>query len=222
MNGLYKWSIWLVVTALAVAISYVWLDRPIAVFVHEVVAPFRPFEKLELVSDIGMPVTLCAGVALAWWGLKGGALSRLQTVLMLAAACLMVADAVKDQVKFAFGRTWPVTWIHNNPSFIRDGVYGFHPFHGGPGFASFPSGHTAVTCAALSVLWICYPRFRVLYGLGMLAMAAGLVVTNFHFLSDVIAGAFLGISIGWLSVSLWELGAHKVRPQAEGLPKDKD
>jgi membrane-associated phospholipid phosphatase len=219
MNGFYKWSIWLVVTVAAVAASYAWLDRPIAVFVHGLVAPFEPFEKLAIVPDLSMPVTLCVAVGLAWWGFKGGALTRLQTVLMLTAACVLAADGVKDQLKFAFGRTWPETWIRHNPSFIHDGVYGFHPFHGGPGFASFHSGHTTVSCAALCVLGICYPRFRVLYGLGMLGMAAGLVGANFHFLSDVIAGAFLGISIGWVSVSVWELGVHKVRPGAKGACK---
>jgi hypothetical protein len=32
-------------------------------------------------------------------------------------------------------------------------IYGFNFFHGGHGYASFPSGHTAVTCAVVTVLW---------------------------------------------------------------------
>ena len=124
---------------------------------------------------------------------------------------LAVAAAVKDQLKFVFGRTWPETWVHNNPSFIRDGVYGFNPFHGGPEYAAFPSGHTTAICAVISVLWICYPRYRVLYGICMAAVALGLVGADFHFLGDVIAGAFLGVSIGWLTVVLWERGQHHLR-----------
>jgi len=123
-----------------------------------------------------------------------------------------VAAGVKDQLKLVFGRTWPETWVRDNPSFIRDGVYGFNPFHGGPGFAAFPSGHTTAICAVISVLWICYPRYRVLYGICMAAVALGLVGADFHFLGDVIAGAFLGVSIGWLTVVLWERGQHHLRP----------
>ncbi len=80
-----------------------------------------------------------------------------------------------------FGRTWPETWIDNNPSFIRDGAYGFHWFHGGGGYKSFPSGHMAATCAVLAVLWICYPRFKPLYLLAGLAVAAGLDRRQFPF-----------------------------------------
>lgn len=216
MNGLYKWSIWLAVTAAAVLVSCTWLDRPVAMFVHDQVASWKLFAMLTEIPTLATPIIFSAFVILGLWGLSGRALSRLPTVLILDAACLAVAIAVKDQLKFAFGRTWPETWVRNNPSFIQDGVYGFFPFHGGPGFASFPSGHTTVTCAILSVFWICYPRYRVLYALLMLMVAGGLVGANFHFLSDVIAGAFLGISVGWLSVSLWELGVHRVRPGKDG------
>jgi len=75
--------------------------------------------------------------------------------------------------------------------------------------ASKGPGSVAV-CAVLSVLWICYPRFRVLYALCMIAVAIALVAANFHFLGDVIAGAFLGISTGWLTVAIWEAGARQV------------
>jgi len=132
--------------------------------------------------------------------------------MLLSGVSLAVAVIIKDQLKFAFGRAWPETWTRNNPSFIRDGVYGFYPFHGGAGYASFPSGHTTMICTVMTVLWICYPRFRPVYALCMAAVAIGLVGANFHFLSDVIGGGFLGLSAGWLGVALWEIGDRQVRP----------
>jgi membrane-associated phospholipid phosphatase len=135
-------------------------------------------------------------------------------VLFVAGISLALGAMAKAELKFAFGRTWPETWTRNNPSLIRDHVYGFFPFHGGPGYASFPSGHTTVVCAVMTVFWICYPRFRPLYALAMAAVAIGLVGANFHFLSDVIAGAFLGVSVGWISVALWESGTRWVRKDA--------
>jgi membrane-associated phospholipid phosphatase len=155
-------------------------------------------------------IVLFAAVALCV--VSGRALSRFATVIVLCGASLAIAQAVKDQLKFAFGRTWTETWVRNNPSFIRDGVYGFNPFHGGPGFAAFPSGHMTAICAVMSVLWICYPKFRLVYAICMAVVAIGLVGADFHFLGDVIAGAFLGIWTGWLTVALWERGKHPVRP----------
>ena len=100
----------------------------------------------------------------------------------------IVAELTKIQLKLVFGRTWPDTFRDNNPSFLRDGVYGFNFFHGGHGYAAFPSGHTAVTCAVISVLWIYCPKWRWLYALAVLAVAVGLIGANYHFVSDVIAG----------------------------------
>jgi membrane-associated phospholipid phosphatase len=118
-----------------------------------------------------------------------------------------MAESIKNQLKFIFGRLWPETWVLNNPSFIRDGAYEFDLFHGGAGYASFPSGHTSMTCAVISVLCILHPKLRALYLLVVLAITVSLIGANYHFLSDIIAGAFVGISTGWMATALW-----KVRP----------
>jgi membrane-associated phospholipid phosphatase len=204
-----------VLTALAVVASYAWLDRPVARLAHDQLQRFDLFTRLTYIPEVVTPLVIIAFAAIALRALSGGPLSKLQTVAALAAASLAVGAAVKDQLKFAFGRTWPETWVRDNPSFIRDGVYGFDPFHGGPGYAAFPSGHTTAICAVMSVLWICYPRFRALYAIGIAAVAIGLIGANFHFVGDVIAGGFLGVSVGWLTVAIWDMGdrhAHGAPP----------
>jgi membrane-associated phospholipid phosphatase len=214
MNGLRNWSLGLLGTVIAVTVSYLWLDRPIAQFAHDELQGYRLFGKLTLIPDALIALAIAAFMVLGLRGFTTHRLSRFQSVVLLSGVTLAVAMIVKDQLKFAFGRPWPETWTRNNLSFIRDGVYGFYPFHGGGGYASFPSGHTTMICTVMTVLWICYPGFRPLYALGMAAVAVGLVGANFHFLSDVIAGAFLGTSAGWLGVSLWEAGERQVRPQS--------
>jgi membrane-associated phospholipid phosphatase len=97
---------------------------------------------------------------------------------------------------FAFGRYWPETWIDDNPSLIGDGAYGFHPFHGGTAYRSFPSGHTARILAVATIVWIGYPRWRWACVLSSLAVAAGLIGMNYHFVGDVIAGGFVGGIVG--------------------------
>jgi membrane-associated phospholipid phosphatase len=218
MTGLRSWTLGFVGTVVMVAISYLWLDRPIALFAHAQLQGIDLFGKLTYVPDALIPAGIVVVMVAALRGLTERPLSRFLTVLLVSGVSLAVAVLAKDELKLMFGRTWPETWVRNNPSFIRDGVFGFFPFHGGPGYSAFPSGHTTVICTVMTVLWLCYPRFRALYALAMAAVAVGLVGANFHFLSDVIAGAFLGISAGWLGVALWEAGVHRVRPNPSGKP----
>jgi membrane-associated phospholipid phosphatase len=214
MNGLRNWSLGFLGTVIAVTVSYVWLDRPIAYLAHEELQRFHLFEKLTLIPDALVPIAVVAFLAMGLRGLTGRKLSRFQSVMLLCGLSLTIALVVKNELKLAFGRTWPETWVRNNLSFIRDGAYGFHPFHGGPGYASFPSGHMTVVCTVMTVLWICYPAYRPVYAVCVAAVALGLVGANFHFVSDVIAGGFLGLSVAWLGVALWEIGDRQVRPQA--------
>jgi membrane-associated phospholipid phosphatase len=210
-----KWAIALVLTALAVAISYEWLDRPIAYFMHAHFHNEPLFTRLTFIPEFFAPLAVLAFIVLGLRALLEKPLTRLESVVLLCALSLVVASAIKNQLKLVFGRTWPETWVRDNPSLIRDGVYGFYPFHGGGGYESFPSGHTTAAVAVMSVLWICYPKFRVLYGLIVAAVVIGLIGSNFHFLSDCIAGAFIGASTGWILVMLWESGGRRpVSPQS--------
>jgi membrane-associated phospholipid phosphatase len=215
MNGLRNWSLGFLGTAIAVTVCYFWLDRPISHFAHDELQRSQMFEKLTLIPEALTPLAIVAFVLLGLSGAIGRKLSRFQTVMLLSGVSLAVAVVIKDQLKLAFGRTWPETWTHN-PSFISDAVYGFHPFHGGLSYASFPSGHETMICTVMTVLWICYPRLRPVYALCMAAVAVGLVGANFHFLGDVIAGGFLGISAGWLGVAVWEGGDRRVQPPIHG------
>ena len=206
MTAFQRWLTALLLVTLAVVIAYQWLDRPIALFVHHQLPHHgrNLFEPLTHIPDPLIPAAVIAFVVLGLWALAGRPLTRLPATVVGCSLSVTMVQAFKNLLKFAFGRTWPETWIDNNPSFIRDDAYGFHWFHGGGGYESFPSGHMAVTCAVLSVLWICYPRLKPLYLLAGLAVAVGLVGANFHFLSDVIAGSFVGISVGWMAVALFD------------------
>ena len=203
MTPLQKWTVSLVTTAIAVAVSFLWLDIPIATFAHNATAHTRLYSDLTLLPEPLVPMGLLALFALGLWALAGQPLSRPLQVGLLCCVSLIITEAVKRELKYIFGRTWPETWIKGNPSLMHDGVYGFNFFHGGQGYASFPSGHTAAVCAVVSVLWICYPRFRVLYAAAVAAVTIGLIGADYHFLSDVIAGGFVGTTIGWFALLLY-------------------
>lgn len=123
------------------------------------------------------------------------------------ARCLFMANSVGlswflvNDLKFVFSRYWPVTWIDNNPSLVQDGAYGFQWFHGGVAFASFPSGHMAVATAFAVGVWLAYPRFRWAAIWFPVLIAFGLIGRQYHFVSDIIAGAVVAYVITTLA---WE------------------
>ena len=208
MNALRKWNLSLLGTTLVTAIAYEWLDRPVALFFNKAVARPELLTELSYSANPLVPLAVMVIVVLGLLNLSGRVLSRPQNCALLCSLSLIFAEMTKAQLKLVFGRTWPNTWVGDNPSFLRDGVYGFNFFHGGQGYASFPSGHTAVACAVIAVLWFYYPAWRMFYVLAVLAVAIGLISGNYHFVSDVIAGGFVGVSCGWMLTSLWKAHEH--------------
>jgi membrane-associated phospholipid phosphatase len=216
MNALNRWLIALLLTAAAVVVCYLWIDRPLALFAHAHSGHRETFARLTHIPDLLNPLAAIAFVIFGLWALGGRPVTRFVAAGALASISLIVAGAIKNQLKFAFGRYWPDTWVQNNPSLVHDGAYGFNFFHGGQGYASFPSGHTAATCAVISVLWIMYPYWRPFYGAIVLAVAVGLIGANYHFLGDVIAGGFVGTSTGWMTVAIWRARQTPTVPPRAG------
>src|SRR5262252_6997650 len=105
MSDIRKWTTWLVLTSAAVVASYFWLDRPMALLIHGHVRQYDLFAKLTYIPEAVLPLLIIAFAAIALHALTRRMLSKLETVAVLAAASLAVATAIKDQLKFAFGRT---------------------------------------------------------------------------------------------------------------------
>jgi membrane-associated phospholipid phosphatase len=177
------------------------VDRPLALFMDLYLRHAMVAATLER-----LPETTTLVPTIAVLGAVGALLARARpaAVLLIAALALVsfaIGETAKSILKFVFGRTWPEAWLFtrsgaHNPSFIADGVYGFFPFHGGSAYASFPSGHMTAACSVMSVAWLLLPRWRGLWATIILSCGAGLIAMDYHFLSDVIAGFFLGTASG--------------------------
>ena len=106
---------------------------------------------------------------------------------LLAGIAIPLAFFLKWVFKVVFGRTNTRVWLANRTS------DDFHWFHGGGEYGGFPSGHMMVFSAFFAAIWLFYPRYRFI-SLGLaLILALALIITDYHFLSDVIAGAYLGL-----------------------------
>ena len=181
----------------AIPLFVAFADRPIAFFMfqhmHDRRAPFVLLTRLVDVVEVAASVILLWSL---WISARRGVFGSRGQIALRTALAVFVAIGAKDVLKIAFGRTWPETYTCGNPSFIRDAAYGFAPFHGGHGWASFPSGHDMVVCAAAGCLWVLLPRLRLLSVLAAVMVSAGLLVADFHWLSDILAGALFGWMIG--------------------------
>jgi membrane-associated phospholipid phosphatase len=184
-----------VLCIVAVSICYLWIDRPVAFFVYRhhinTIGVFRwlTYPPPEVQNWSALVLTILM-VRRAW-----GPFLRWQKVLLVACISLIVADDFRISLGDVFGRYWPETWTHDNPSLIGTGTYGFHPFQRGDDVGSFPSGH-ACRILAFAMVWvIATPRSRNVRGVTIVLcapMLVSLVAMNYHFVSDVIAGGVLG------------------------------
>jgi len=94
---------------------------------------------------------------------------------------------VKTLLKMVFGRVNTRCWLQEPE------LYGFHFFQMREGCEGFPSGHTLVIVTLLAALWRFYPGTRPLCLAAATLLGIALVATNYHFVSDVLAGAYFGV-----------------------------
>jgi len=175
-------------------ISYFFLDKPVAYFVNQLHLPFN--HLLVAYTKIKPFVYLSSiiGMIIYFFFHKKIQSKTFNKRLLVYSLSIILANAFKDILKFGFGRDWPKTWYHHNLSLIHDHAYKCNWLHGSPGYSSFPSGHMTVMTAAMGVLCIYIPKLRWLWISIIIFMAFSLLFLDYHFLSDIIAGSFLGIT----------------------------
>ncbi len=108
---------------------------------------------------------------------------------LLTGCTVPLSFLAKTVLKYMFGKVTTRAWLSDHS------LYGFHWFSSGEKFNGFPSGHMAFLTVAVLAAMRFYPRSRgVCIGL-LLLLAAALIITDYHFLSDVIAGVLMGFLI---------------------------
>jgi membrane-associated phospholipid phosphatase len=198
------WLVGLLLTAVIVWISFQWFDQSIALWVRDTFgAKHVPVAATESPALSISVLPVCVFILSGLLAIAGRRFSKLETAVALCTMSAMAAIVVKDQLKLVFGRTWPDSWAPGILSFLHDGVYGFHYFHSGKSFESFPSGHATIAASVLSVLFISFPKLRIPCAICLIGVDAALIALNLHFLSDVVAGSFTGCSVGLFTLALW-------------------
>ena len=168
------------------------LDARVALSVHSFLNANPDLNKsVKRIPNL-LLVAVCAstaGLLIAYLTLRRMGNSRHTMFLRLAMVAVPAAFLVKMLLQYIFGRTSVWGWLQ------RGGDIEFSFFTPLSNYHSFPSGHMTVFTAFLAAVWLFYPRYR-LFVIALLAiLGIALVVTNHHYLGDVISGLFCGILV---------------------------
>ena len=181
---------------MVLALSYFFLDRQFAVVLHSYTRGVPFFVWLTYIASPLVPLASILAAFIGGRAFVRGSLTQTESALLRASCAILIAGVLTHELKDVFGRTWPETWVNNNPSYFGNGTYGFFPFHGGQGWRAFPSGHTTAIAAAAGAAWYLWPKLRWLGVALALAVAIGLLGADYHWLSDIMAGATVGVTTG--------------------------
>jgi len=170
-----------------------YLDIPVALFVknHLYASPQWANITSDL-PDLLLMVVLLSMLASLSVYLRRSRKGIYDATTVFARLVLWAAPAsylTKMVLKIFFGRVNTRYWLE------QPNLYGFHWFQLHEHCRGFPSGHMLVIVTLLAALWRFYPKSRPLCLVTATGLGAALVATNYHFVSDVIAGTYLGLLV---------------------------
>lgn len=189
----------LILALLLGVMSYLWVDRAVVLwlsahhsrewFLVKFLHPVAEFPGW-FVDDLIFPCYLYLGIRLIF-----GSLSTTEKNFALFLTILVIAHfGFLIPLKNLCGRPWADTF-YGNPSFLKNGLYGFYLGFNHPLFQSFPSGHSLNVLVLTTFSWYYARAWRwwcFLYAVFVISM---MIVQYYHFVSDSIAGAALGYLI---------------------------
>lgn len=174
-----------------ILVSFYYLDGKIALFVKRYLMKKYSFLSSSVPDFLFVIVSAVTVVAasLYWYHRSRGIYTIRTRLFQIIAVSGPVAFLLKSILKYVFGGVNPRFWLRHQ------GEKEFLWFQGAGNYTGFPSGHMAVFCALLLAVADLYPRYRFFcYGI-LVMLGAALIATNYHFLSDVIAGFYLGVIV---------------------------
>jgi membrane-associated phospholipid phosphatase len=189
------WILSLLLCIAMVALAFLYFDLPVARHFYGFLGHAKSigagFSGLVLLSAEAI-----VALGLMLERILRGRLTPFREATALACLTSMCAYTINDGVlKRVFGLPSPMAVMHGSR----------HVFDllGGSPTSGFPSGHMVLAGAFGGVFMRLYRGSTLPLAALLLAGAGLLVLGDWHFISDVIAGAFIGVSAGTLAGELW-------------------
>jgi len=181
-----------VAAVLLIPLSMWLIDRPVARFAHDRFYDTRVYAVADSLLRLLMPALVLLALAFAalsvWW-LMARPLPLWAESALRATAAGMAALGVAVVLKTIIGRSQAVVYI-------TDRVYAFRPMEFANAYEAFPSAAMAATSALLAGLALQQPSRRMAGVVVVAVVATCLVLTNGHWVSDLIGGVVLGVVVG--------------------------
>jgi membrane-associated phospholipid phosphatase len=178
-----------------VAASFLYFDLPVAARVYGLLGHAKTIGT-GFSSEVLLSAEAAIALGLMINRILRGHLSPFREATALACLTSMCAYTINDSVlKLVFGVP--------NPSAVMHGSQHVFNLLGGSSMSSFPSGHMVLAAAFGGVFMRLYRSSVKLLSALLFAGAVLMVVGDWHFVSDVIAGAFIGVSAGAFAGELW-------------------
>lgn len=173
--------------------SYMFIDRQLVWFLMA-----NHSRKIGLLKIMANDITATIGIFVFLFYIffairfHQNRIGTLDEKLLVMCNAIVISTFLKDAIKHICGRYATGTFICNNPSLVKDNVYGFDWFASGTAFSSFPSGHTTLIFSFSISMCLLFPTLRWLWSLLAIFVIIGQAGMYYHFISDILAGAALG------------------------------
>jgi membrane-associated phospholipid phosphatase len=192
-------------SAVAITPALVWTsDAPVQEFFQKQNPLGEGFADVTLVAGAITPVAVPLGFYLAGlardapeFATAGAGLQAVAVETLIVTTLKWLTDRAGPFPDGDPGRGPPFNGLFHDSKDPKH--FNFNPFDLSGGLR-WPSGHTASNMALVSALVAFYPDQPWIAALGyplVLAIGLGMVEGDYHWLSDVVAGALIGHIIGW-------------------------
>lgn len=183
-----RWATAVILTILSALISFFYADIHIAAWMHMHQGAFSDYLFGNL-TRLGQSEWYLVPGLLLFLIFRTRTL-RISLTGLFVFLSVAISGIAANIMKYLLPRARP-------GAYLNDGIYGFGNFallhEWNDSWTSFPSGHSATVFSAAAIFALLYPRFRLLFFAAAALIAFSRIAVSKHFLSDVIAGSFLGI-----------------------------
>lgn len=189
-------------------LSYLYIDRTLILIINEKLQHTLWIKLSDILSTVFRPNNwFILSFLLALLSIGQKIYSKTNTYCIIWVISLLIAIWFATIIKVIVARYRPEL-------FLEYGLYGFHWFSHKQLFNSFPSGHVTITFAGSLAL---IPYLIQHKGVNMLCILMAIIITisrvvnKQHYLSDVLAGVYIGIfSYLWAKELVFNFGKLRI------------
>jgi membrane-associated phospholipid phosphatase len=187
-----------ILTFISTIISYVFIDKTVALWCHEHVTP-QYHQIFKIITEFGDSIYYLVGFSIAFLAFRFLWKNKLwENYALFLFGTVVVSGIIADIIKWTLGRYRP-------SELFERGLYGFDFFHIDRALTGFPSGHTTTVFALATAITYLWPKYSALAWIAAILVGLSRIVISAHYPSDVISGAVIGIFSIVLLIRHWSL-----------------